>query len=37
MSSTVCCAEAGTLNRDMMMTKTKRLSRLSEYSVSQPA
>ena len=36
MSSTFCWNFRGTANRAMMITKTKRLSTLSEYSVSHP-
>ena len=35
--STLCCCAAGTANVVMMITKTKRLSTLSEYSTTQPA
>ena len=35
--STRCWCCRGTANFDMMMTKTNRLSMLSEYSVSHPA
>ena len=35
--STSCWYFRGTENLDMMMTKTKRLSIDSEYSVTQPA
>ena len=36
-SSTRCWCTAGTANAAMMMTKTKRLSTESEYSVMYPA
>ena len=36
MDSTNFCSCFGTAKFDMMMTKTNRLSILSEYSVSQP-
>ena len=35
--SASCCSFRGTWKRAMMITKTKRLSTDSEYSVSQPA
>jgi hypothetical protein len=34
---TFCWLSRGTANRDMMITKTKRLSTLRLYSVAQPA
>jgi hypothetical protein len=36
MSSTFCWNRRGTAKRPMMITKTKRLSTLRLYSVSQP-